>query len=60
METLGRIFEGKRGLVVFLLLNVFTAYCIWHWHVYEAMKIYHPKLTFTEYCLLGGNIQVDP
>lgn len=60
METLGKIFEGKKGLVTFFILNALTAYCIYHWHVYEAMRVYHPKLTVTEYLLLGGNIQVDP
>jgi hypothetical protein len=60
MEMLGKLFEHKRGFVVFLLLNALTAYCIYQWHVYEAMKVYHPKLTVTEYLLLGGNIQVDP
>jgi hypothetical protein len=60
MEILGKIFEGRRGIVAFLLLNALTAYCIWHWHVFEAMKAYHPKLTFIEYCLLGDKIKVDP
>ena len=60
METLGKLFEGKRGLVMFFMLNALTAYCIYQWHVYEAMKIYHPKLTVTEFLLLGDKIQVDP